>query len=275
MSHPWMPLYVADYLADTSHLTTLEHGAYMLLIMHYWRSGGLPDDDAKLARIARMSAEQWASVRDTVADLFYDGWKHKRVDIELARAEEKHETRVNAGKKGGEKKASNAKAELGNAVAKPYQSHSQSQSLDKKEFRTKRVRTICSPEFEEFWKAYPKTPTMAKQEAWKSWERLSSDDQIAATAAVPKFRAYLKPDDKIVHACRFLSQRRFDGFNEPDPANVIPFDPNKFYAKFGSPELEAWDAYSRKTKGTNMIRDKRGGWLCDARWPPDHEQATG
>jgi hypothetical protein len=149
-------------------------------------------------------------------------------------------------------------------------------NTEKKEDRPKRVRTVCSPEFEEFWKAYPRTPNMAKAEAWKAWGRLSSDDQIAATAAVPKYRAWLKPDHPIVHACRFLSQRRFDGFNEPDPAeNVIPFDTNKFYAKFGSPELDAWDAYSRKTKGTNMIRDKRGGWLCDARWPPDHEQATG
>lgn len=86
MSHAWMPLYVADYLADTGHLSTVEHGAYMLLIMHYWQTGGLPDDDRKLARIARLPLEQWQEIRDTLSDLFGPQWEHKRIDAELAHA---------------------------------------------------------------------------------------------------------------------------------------------------------------------------------------------
>jgi uncharacterized protein YdaU (DUF1376 family) len=86
-----MPLYVADYLADTGHLTTTEHGAYLLLIMHYWTNGSLPDDDRQLARIARLDPRSFAKMRDTLANFFDTGWKHKRIDQEHRRAVEKSE----------------------------------------------------------------------------------------------------------------------------------------------------------------------------------------
>jgi uncharacterized protein YdaU (DUF1376 family) len=83
---PWMPLYVADYLADTGHMTTVQHGAYLLLIMHYWRLGGLPNDDAQLAQICRMNAEEWTAHKPLLESLFSDGWKHNRIEAELTEA---------------------------------------------------------------------------------------------------------------------------------------------------------------------------------------------
>ena len=66
MSRAWMPLYVADYLADTGHLSAAEHGSYLLLIMHYWSNGGLPDDDRKLARIARNTNAEWQKTKKNI-----------------------------------------------------------------------------------------------------------------------------------------------------------------------------------------------------------------
>lgn len=117
MSIPWMPFYPADYLADTGHLTTQEHGAYLLLIFHYWSNGGLPDDDAKLARITRMTASEWTSVKDTIRDFFDGNWQHFRIDAELATARERHEARAAAGSKGGKRTQAKLKHGLSNAQA--------------------------------------------------------------------------------------------------------------------------------------------------------------
>lgn len=107
----WMPLYVAEYLADTGHLTTEQHGAYLLLIMHYWRRGPLPDDDAALAAITRLSPAAWKRNRAVLAGLFQvepGCWRHKRVDFEIAKGRDNkdrvHTARSAAGKAGAAKR---------------------------------------------------------------------------------------------------------------------------------------------------------------------------
>ena len=50
---PIFPLSVVDYLADTTHLTQSEHGAYLLALLYEWRHGALPDDIEEIARIMR------------------------------------------------------------------------------------------------------------------------------------------------------------------------------------------------------------------------------
>lgn len=71
MSNPFMQLYVADYLGDTRHLTTEQHGAYLLLLMTMWRADGtLPNDDKKLARIVGCTCSRWARIKDEVLEFF-------------------------------------------------------------------------------------------------------------------------------------------------------------------------------------------------------------
>lgn len=89
MKTPWMPLYVGDYIADTRGLSALEHGAYLLLIMEYWQTGRLPDDEVRLARIACVTDKEWRAIRSTLLKFFMPGWKHKRVEEELSRRDVK------------------------------------------------------------------------------------------------------------------------------------------------------------------------------------------
>jgi uncharacterized protein YdaU (DUF1376 family) len=85
MQHPWMPLYIPDFLSDTMHLSAAETGAYLCLIMDYWLHDGLPDDDHKLAQIARVPVRSWRTMRPTIEAFFRPTWRHKRIDAELAK----------------------------------------------------------------------------------------------------------------------------------------------------------------------------------------------
>ncbi len=89
MNRPWMPLNVADYLRDTSHLRALESGAYLHLIMAYWVSSRLPNDDRQLATIAKLTDREWRACKATLAAFFGVDWSsHKRIDKELAKVAE-------------------------------------------------------------------------------------------------------------------------------------------------------------------------------------------
>ena len=129
MKRPWMPFYVADYLADTAHLSTTEHGAYVLLILHYWTKGGLPTDEESIRRITRLTPRQWSQSRDVLRSLFQDGWRHKRVDAELAQSIEK--SKVNSANA---KRRHNGRTEAAEVsqVRSDTQSQSQSQSESQK-----------------------------------------------------------------------------------------------------------------------------------------------
>ena len=100
MQRPWMPLYVGDYLAKTSHLSTIQHGAYLLLIMHYWANEGLPTQPEALMAIARMTPEQWAGNCQVIHSFFTIDWRNKRLDTELVKVKKISEKRSLSGLKG-------------------------------------------------------------------------------------------------------------------------------------------------------------------------------
>jgi len=82
-----MKLNVGDYISDTRHLTTFQHGCYILLILHCFKRGCLPRSKRAILRVAGLQpgGNQWKAVKP-VLDLFrqVDGvLRHKRVDKEL------------------------------------------------------------------------------------------------------------------------------------------------------------------------------------------------
>lgn len=100
----WMPLNIGKYLGDTTHLTTPQHGAYLLLLMAYWRRGGpLPADDGRLAAIAKVTPAEWRKLKPVISEFFSDRdghWHQKRADEELETARTKMAAKSKAGKTG-------------------------------------------------------------------------------------------------------------------------------------------------------------------------------
>lgn len=233
MTAPYMPLFVADYLADTAHLTAAEHGAYLMLVMNYWQRGKpLPADDRKLARIARMSDAEWMDSRDTLAEFFIEAegvWSHKRIEAEIAVAEEKT---VKA------KKAARASAEARQASAQQMLSERSTDAellgevrLGKEEpnpetiLPTPNVRAVGKPtrpvvadDFDQFWAAYPSRGGAAnpKQPARDKFTRaVKSGCEPSVIISAAKRYAEIERNagrfgtEKIAQAVTWLNQRRW------------------------------------------------------------------
>ena len=96
----WMPIYVGDYLGDTMHLTTEQHGAYFLLMLAYWKNRG-PLPKNKVKAIVTIDDYSW-----TILEEFFDTtsspgmWIHNRIEEELKKSLIRKQAAENRGKKG-------------------------------------------------------------------------------------------------------------------------------------------------------------------------------
>lgn len=148
---------------------------------------------------------------------------------------------------------------------------------DKKEIIVRNVtrkRNSYAQGFETFWAAFPTDAGMSKLEASKAWDKLTPEDQDAATASIPAFKAWVAQQGqtyRVVHAVRFLSQRRFDGF-KPDVERTEAVS-SRVYVKSGTDAFDAWDSFYKRTKGKLAPRDQRGGWYFETEYPQQEQAA--
>lgn len=131
---PYIQLYVADYLADTAHLSAAQHGAYLLLIFNYWQRGHeLSNIGDRLANIARMSDAEWAANKDALAEFFEvtgDTWRHSRIEADLAAVAAKSTRLSTIAKAAAERRASTADQKPGKspALAKQKPGHTEAEA---------------------------------------------------------------------------------------------------------------------------------------------------
>src|SRR5439155_22303303 len=201
MSKPdtWMPLYIADYLADTMHLSTQQSGAYLRLLMASWmRGGSLPDDDRQLAVIVKASPAEWRRLRPAVAPFFEiaDGvWRQGRLVAELQRAMASYASKSANGSKGGRPKKlkeSGTITELKPAgFDSPNRNHNRTETqltlnknLNPPNPPVGLAADVAPSRFEEFWKAWPKSKRKVDrkvcEEKWNKKGLDAKTDEILA-----------------------------------------------------------------------------------------------
>lgn len=121
---PFMQLYVSDFVGDTLMLSAEHVGAYLLLLIALWNADGyLPNDEVKLARVARVGLKKWKKIAVELMPFFEvaDGKiSHGRLTRELQKSERQSESRAISGALGGVATAlKNNKLRAANAAAMP------------------------------------------------------------------------------------------------------------------------------------------------------------
>lgn len=227
----WMPLHIADYLADTGHLTATEHGAYLLLIMHYWQNGCLPQNERVIARIAKLTQDQWEESRDILAMLFGPGWTHKRIDAELSKADEiieKRRAAAEARYAKGKKQSDDANAmhvqnKCSDTGALPTTSDLSSFHSDQIEKETRE-----RDEFSNWFSSWPSAASDDDDDAFAAWSELSDADR---SEAVSKSAAYVEAAKgggrtAICSAAKYLRKRMWTRLAKLKPPEKPPPKPN-------------------------------------------------
>ena len=227
---PYMQLYVADYLADTTHLTAEEHGAYMLLLFSYWQTAK-PLRIDRLATVARIPNERWNSVADTLSEFFHvtaTHWIHFRVEADLEGVNSKSVAASNAGKASAKARALKKQQELNERstdVADLLQQNSNhidtdtDTDVDTKNTPPKSVEDL----FPKFWTLYPNKKGKAAAE--KAWKKLKITDELFALITSGLSKQVVCTDwtkdggQFIPHPATWLNGKRWEDEVAP-PSNV-------------------------------------------------------
>jgi len=175
MARPhFFAFYPGDFAGDfnVEAMTTLQVGAYILLLCKAWQAdppASLPNDDAVLARFARLSPGDWAAAKAGVLAPFTLGtdnrWYQKRLRQEYEKARMLSRKREKAGEAGAAARWQPHGNRMANGLANgsqtdANQSQSKTQNKDKdKDPPTPRLGKGAKPDhplFAAFWAAYPR-----------------------------------------------------------------------------------------------------------------------
>jgi uncharacterized protein YdaU (DUF1376 family) len=93
---PCFDFYPADFLADTMHCTYAQRGGYLMLLIHQWRHGSLPECERELAAIVGAGLGTWRKRLAPVLMRFFHKIEGGWIQCRLAEIAEEQAAAANA-----------------------------------------------------------------------------------------------------------------------------------------------------------------------------------
>lgn len=180
-------LYIGDYQRDTAHLSVTEHGAYLLMLQHYYATEKPLPIGKALHRMLRAQDKAEREAIDSVSAQFWTvseaGLVNERADQEMHKATQQAQTnRDIALAREAARKAARDKHEASTNRATNDQPNQTPDTRHQKEKPPKPPKGGSAhgfpPGFEEFWAAYPKK--VGKDAAAKAFAQRKVDAGLLA-----------------------------------------------------------------------------------------------
>ena len=208
---------VGDYTAHTKHLTLLEDIAYRrLLDLLYLHEQPLMLVVAITAR--KIGMADHIDVVESVLNEFFQktkkGWTQSRATLEIDKFHGKIKQASDAGK-------ASAEARKNKVNGRSTDSSTGVQPNIKQETRNKKQETtLANAMFETWWLSYPRK--VAKQNAFKSFLKLSGDEKQKAIDVIPSFKSHWESQGTeerfIPHPATWLNGKYFE--TPPSTQNI-------------------------------------------------------
>ena len=245
MALPFIPIKIDDYFSDTAHLTTEQHGAYLLLIFNYWQSEKpLNNKGGRLRHVAKLSAEKWTEIEPILTEFFEvenDLWTHGRIEFDLQKALSKSKMNSYAGKKSARRRAELKDVEqMLNTRSTPVEQMLNHTDTEANAENTKimviKDDPINDPDFKVFWMAYPKKvkKAPAAKSYLKALKKATSDEIFAGLV---RYQRTCGDDPKfIANPDSWLNQERWNDNPQVVVEGSSKKAPSQSSARFGVSE---------------------------------------
>ena len=175
-------LYIGDYQRDTAHLSVTEHGAYLLMLQHYYATERPLPTGKALHRMLRAQDRSERDAIDSVVAQFWtetsDGLVNERADVEITKAGAQAETNraIAQAREARRKAARNGNEQSTNRATNDQPNQTPDTRLTPQP--PGKRGAVAAEGFAEFWAEYPRKD--AKADALKAWSKLAPDEPLRA-----------------------------------------------------------------------------------------------